>query len=162
MNDIKDQLESLRRTPKILSEFVRAIPEQRLDLRRGEAFWTIAEHISHLAEVQPMMLDRVKRFTNEDHPEFVPYIPSKADGEPDSPPRMDMTSALVQFAEYRNKQLLLLESADNASWEKTATHPEYEAYSLYILTRHVLMHDYWHMYRIEELWLTKDPFLTRV
>ena len=64
MNDIKDQLESLRRTPKILSEFVRAIPEQRLDLRRGEAFWTIAEHISHLAEVQPMMLNRFKRFTN--------------------------------------------------------------------------------------------------
>ena len=162
MNDIQDQIESLRRTPKILFEFVRAIPEQKLDLRRGEGFWTIAEHISHLAQVQPMMLNRFERFMNEDHPEFVPYIPGEAVGEPESPPRMDMTSALDQFTEYRDKQLLLIESADNASWEKTATHPEYEAYSLYIITRHVLMHDYWHMYRIEELWLTRDPFLTRV
>ena len=162
MNDIPDQLESLRRTPKILFEFVKAIPEQKLDLRRGEGFWTIVEHISHLAQVQPMMLNRFERFMNEDHPEFVPYVPGKTGGEPESPPRIDMTSALDQFTEYREKQLLLLESADNASWEKTATHPEYETYSLYILTRHVLMHDYWHLYRIEELWLTRDPFLTRM
>ena len=160
MNDIQDLIESLRRTPKILFEFVKVIPEQRLNLRRGEGFWIIAEHISHLAHVQPMMLNRFERFMNEDHPVFVPYIPGKADEEPDSPPRIDMTSALDQFTEYRNKQLMLLESVDNASWKKTATHPEYETYSLCILTRHVLMHDYWHMYRIEELWLTRDPFLT--
>jgi hypothetical protein len=96
------------------------------------------------------------------HPEFVPYIPGKAEEEPDNPPRMDITAALDQFAECRGKQLLLLESADDATWGKTATHPEYETYSLYILTRHVLMHDYWHMYRMEELWLTRDTYMTRL
>jgi hypothetical protein len=24
------------------------------------------------------------------------------------------------------------------------------------------MHDFWHMYRIEELWLTRDGYLTKV
>jgi hypothetical protein len=162
MQDTRDQLEALRRTPKILFEFVKTIPPDKLDLRRGEGFWTIAEHVSHLAQVQPMMLNRFERFMNEDHPEFVPYIPGKSDEEPDNPPQMDIASALDQFAEYRNKQLLLLESADDVSWEKTATHPEYETYSLYILTRHVLMHDYWHMFRMEELWLTRDAYLTRL
>jgi uncharacterized damage-inducible protein DinB len=162
MHDIQDQLETLRRAPKILVEFVKTIPHNKIDLRRGEGFWTIAEHVSHLAQVQPMLLNRFERFMNEDHPEFVPYIPGKAEEEPDNPPRMDITAALDQFAECRGKQLLLLESADDATWGKTATHPEYETYSLYILTRHVLMHDYWHMYRMEELWLTRDTYMTRL
>ena len=162
MNDIRDLLDALRRTPKILFEFVKTIPQDKLDLRRGDGFWTVAEHVSHLAQVQPMMLHRFERFMNEEHPEFVPYIPGKADEEPDTPPRMDTASALDQFAEYRDKQLLLLDSADDILWKRTATHPEYEAYSLYILTRHLLMHDHWHMFRMEELWLTRDAYLTRL
>jgi len=162
MRDIRDILEGLRRTPNILTEFVKTIPESGMDLRRGKGFWTVAEHVSHLAQVQPMLLDRFQRFMNEDHPEFVPYIPGNSDDEPDTPPRMDMTAALEQFAHYRNKQLALLESADDITWQKTATHPEYESYSLYILTRHALMHDYWHMYRMEELWLTRDAYLTKL
>jgi uncharacterized damage-inducible protein DinB len=162
MQDIRDLLEGLKRTPKILSEFVKTIPEGKMDLRRGEGFWTVAEHVSHLVQVQPMLLDRFQRFINEDRPEFVPYIPGSGKDEPDTPPRMNMTAALVQFAQYRNKQLELLESADDITWRKTATHPEYENYSLYILTRHTLMHDFWHMYRIEELWLTRDAYLTKL
>ena len=162
MQDIQDLLEGLRRTPKILSEFVKTIPEGKMDLRRGEGFWTVAEHVSHLVQVQPMLLDRFQRFINEDRPEFVPYIPGSGKDEPDTPPRMNMTAALVQFAQYRNKPLELLESADDITWRKTATHPEYENYSLYILTRHTLMHDFWHMYRIEELWLTRDAYLTKL
>ena len=162
MQDIQDLLEGLRRTPRILSEFVKSIPEDNLDLRRGEGFWTIAEHVSHLAQVQPMLLDRLLRFENEDHPEFIPYIPGDAEDEPDTPLRMNMTAALKQFKHFRSKQVVLLESANDVTWEKTATHPEYETYSLYILTRHTLMHDYWHMYRIEELWLTRDDYLTKL
>jgi uncharacterized damage-inducible protein DinB len=162
MRDINDLLEGLRRTPRILSEFVKSIPEDKLDLRRGEGFWTVAEHVSHLAQVQPMLLDRLLRFKNEDHPEFIPYIPGDGEDEPDTPPRMNMTDAFEQFEHIRSKQIMLLESVDDTTWKKTATHPEYEDYSLYILTRHTLMHDYWHMYRIEELWLTRDAYLTNL
>jgi hypothetical protein len=162
MQDIPDLLEGLRRTPKVLSEFAKTIPEDKMDVRRGEGFWTIAEHVSHLAQVQPMISGRIKRFMNEDHPEFVPYVPGNGKDEPGTPPRMDLIAALEQFANDRNEQVVLLEGADNISWQKTATHPEYEHYSLYILARHVLMHDYWHMYRVEELWLTRDEYLTKL
>jgi uncharacterized damage-inducible protein DinB len=162
MQDRRDILEGLRRTPKVLSEFVKAVPEDKMDLRRGKDFWTIAEHVSHLAQVQPMLLGRIERFMNEDHPEFVPYVPGNDEDEPATPPRMDMIAALEQFAHDRNEQIVVLEDADNISWQKAATHPEYEQYSLYILVRHILMHDYWHMYRMEQLWLTKDGYLTKL
>lgn len=162
MEDIKYLLEGLQGTPKILSEFVKTIPKSKLDLRRGDTFWTIAEHISHLAQVQPMLLERFEQFLNVENPVFASYIPGEGEDEPDTPPLMSMASALDQFAEYRNRQLALLNTIDGNTWKKTATHPEYESYSLYILTRHVLMHDHWHMYRMEELWLTRDAFLTRL
>lgn len=162
MQDIKDLLETLGHSPKILSQFVQTIPENKLDVRRGEGFWTIAEHVSHLAQVQPMLLKRFERFMDEDHPEFIPYIPGTTKEEPDTSYPMNMESALDQFARYRAMQLRLLEGADDSTWRKTGSHPEYEAYSLYILTRHALMHDHWHMYRIEELWLARDAYLTRL
>lgn len=160
MRDIPDLLEGMRCSPGILSEFVKTIPENKLDLRRGPGFWTIAEHVSHLAVVQPMLLDRFNRFISDDHPEFVPYLPGKEPDAPDTPARMDMSEALKQFLQYRNAQISLLEKASESIWQRQGKHPEYEQYSLYILVRHTLMHDYWHMYRIEELWLTKDAYLT--
>lgn len=162
MQDIPDLLAGLRRTPKILSEFVNTIPENKLNVRRGDGFWTIAEHVSHLAEVQPMLLVRFQRFMDEEHPQFIPFSPSKNGDEPVVPAVFSMAAALSQLAQYRAQQLFLLENADAAIWQRLATHPEYDQYSLYILTRHVLMHDYWHMYRIEELWLTKESYLTKL
>jgi uncharacterized damage-inducible protein DinB len=164
MKAIHDLLETMGRTPPILAAMVDAIPEPKLDLRRGEGFWTIAEHVSHLAQVQPMLLERMERFIREEHPVFVPYIPGAEDAEPETPPRMEMTAALDQFGDYRRRQITHLETVveDPGIWRRTATHPEYESYTLYILTRHVLMHDHWHMYRMEELWLTRDAYLTKV
>jgi uncharacterized damage-inducible protein DinB len=161
MQDIPDILETLKRSPNILSRFVNSIPENKLDVRRGEGFWTIAEHFSHLAQVQPMLLKRFERFMNEDTPEFVPYIPVNPE-EPATPLRMSIESALDQFTCNRASQLQLLERADENCWKKMGIHPEYEEYSLYILARHVLMHDHWHMYRMEELWLTRDAYLTKL
>ncbi len=162
MKDIDYIVDGLKQSPKILAGLVKAIPEDRLDVRRGEGFWTIAEQVSHLSEVQPMLLGRFQRFLEENHPEFIPFIPSSGDDGPKTPPRLDIIVALSQFEDYRERQLKLLEELDIDAWQKTGSHPEYELYSLSILARHVLMHDYWHMYRIEELWLTRDTYLTKL
>jgi uncharacterized damage-inducible protein DinB len=162
MKDIPDLLDGLRQSGHILSEFVKTIPADKRNLRRGEGFWTIAEHVSHLAQVQPMLLERLQRFMDEDRPEFVPYIPGGGGEATDRPPLMEISVALDSFRSHRQEQIALLEKADDTDWQKTAVHPEYELYSLYILVRHILMHDHWHMYRMEELWLTKDAYLTKL
>jgi len=154
-------MEGLKRSDRILAEFVKSIPAAKLHLRRGDGFWTIAEHLNHLAQVQSMLLERMQRFMDEDRPEFVPYIPGD-DGAGSRPSLMEMDDALEAFARRRRQQVELLERADSDVWRKTASHPEYEQYSLYILVRHILMHDHWHMYRMEELWLAQDAYLTKL
>ena len=159
MQDILALLDCLKRSVPILSQLVQSIPEKKLHRRRGDDFWTPSEHLCHLAEVQPMMLGRLQRFMNEDHPEFVPFIPGEGEAD-ERPAPMVAAEALSAFADIRDRQVTLLEAADGDVWRKTGSHPEYEQYSLHILVRHILMHDHWHMYRIEELWLTTDEYLT--
>ena len=40
--------------------------------------------------------------------------------------------------------------------QRTARHAEYNAYSIFIMFRHLALHDFDHAYRIEELLLRKD------
>lgn len=162
MEVMKEILDSLKQAPTVLAAFVGGIPALKLDVRRGEGFWTIAEHVSHLAQVQPMLLERIQRFMAEERPEFVPYIPGEGEAEPGTPMRMQVASALAQFRSVRERQVAELARVADPVWQKPAVHPEYEQYSLTILARHILMHDYWHMYRMEELWLTRTTYLTEL
>ena len=41
-------------------------------------------------------------------------------------------------------------------WRRTARHDEYNAYSVFIMFRHLALHDFQHAYRIEELLLCRD------
>jgi uncharacterized damage-inducible protein DinB len=161
MKDIRDLIESLARTGTILAEFVKTIPEDKLHIKRGKSFWSIAEHVSHLAQVQPMLLERLERMRDEAHAVFVPYFPDEDESIADQPP-MPFDQAIAQFQSFRGKQLALLAEVDATTWQKTASHPEFDQYSFYILVRHILMHDFWHMFRMEELWLTKDDYLTKL
>ena len=161
MTDRNDILEGLRRSGPILTALVNSIPAAQMNRRRGGGAWTIAEHTGHLAQVQPMLLARIQRFRNEAQPRFEPYIPG-ADTNEDQPAVMACDEALEAFNRYREQQIMELAAADDATWEKMARHPEYTHYSLYFLARHILMHDHWHMYRMEELWLTRDEYLTTV
>ena len=154
-------LAGLANTPKILAAFVADIPAELRQRRRGQGFWTIAEHLSHLAEVQPMLLERLQRFVAEERPAFVPFLPEK-DGPPAQKVCLGAEEALAQLAAVRREQLELLFAVEEAIWTREGSHPEYDRYSLVILARHMLLHDYWHMYRMEELWLTKDAYLTRL
>ena len=159
MQDIPVLIQGLERSPHILAQFVNSITEEKLHQRRGDGFWTVAQHVSHLAQVQPMLQERLQRFVDEERPSFVPFVP--ADGETEERPAdLETTDALYAFERCRREQITVLGRAEEADWQKTGSHPEYERYSLYILVRHILMHDFWHMYRIEEIWLTRDIYLT--
>ncbi|QGY40560.1 DinB family protein [Pseudodesulfovibrio cashew] len=157
--DVQAVLLGLSDSHAILSGFLAGVSEEALHTRRGEGFWTIAEHAAHLAEVQPMGLMRITRMLEEDTPEFVPFVPNeKEDAEkPSLPP---MTQVLADFKKGRDAIVEKLKAASPEDWGRRAIHPEYKEYGLRIFARHIFMHDHWHLYRMEELWLTRDAYLS--
>jgi uncharacterized damage-inducible protein DinB len=155
----EELIEGLKIGPKILEDFVSGIPEAQLHRRRREGFWSLYEHAEHLAIVQLMLYKRLERFVKEERPEFVPYFPDEQEEKKEKKIK-PIADILSSFARWRDKQVKLIESGDAALWEKTAIHPEYEQYGFKILVRHILLHDSFHLYRMEELWLSKDEYLS--
>lgn len=161
MNAIDEIISGLCGAPAILSNMVGSIEPRLLDRRRGdEGVWTIGEHLCHLASVQPMLLDRVRRILDEDDPEFVPFVPGEGREPVQAAKGLSPSECVGFFRARREEQVALLRELPPEAWARTARHPEYEAYGLTILARHMLMHDHWHMYRMEELWLTRDEYLS--
>ncbi|MGE4421384.1 MAG: DinB family protein [Pseudodesulfovibrio sp.] len=160
-DESKAILDALKASSPIFEGFLRSIPTDRLDQKRGEGFWTLHEHAAHLADVQPMGLARMQRILSEDVPEFAPFIPSQEETA-EKPPLPPVEEIIANFKAGRRQQLELLKNASPDDWKRTAIHPEYERYGLFIFARHILMHDHWHMYRMEELWLTRDEYLSKL
>jgi uncharacterized damage-inducible protein DinB len=161
METIKLLLQALGPTPHLLEDMIRRIPSSRLKARRAAKGWSIHTHACHLVGVQPMLYERLQRFTLEEHPTFTPYFPDKAGEDPEGALlRLDLETSLKAFHDYRRQLMHFAAGAPNAFWEQKATHPEYDEYTPLILLRHMLMHEHLHMYRIETLWLTRDEYLT--
>jgi len=159
LNDRDAILSGLEDSYTILSAFVESIPEEDLHVKRGKGFWSIAEHVAHLAEVQPMGLGRINRMLDEDNPEFIPYFPDE-DETVETPPLPPIGQLLNDFKTGRDAIVARLAAASEEDWNRVARHPEYKLYGVHIFARHILMHDHWHMYRIEEIWLTRDEYLS--
>lgn len=159
--EIQAILESLSLSPTIFGGFMRGLPAEALARKRGKGVWSIHEHATHLADVQPMITERLRRILAEDVPEFVPFIPSEEESAQGAEPEA-VQDILAAFKAERERQVEMLRQARAEDWDRSAVHPEYERYGLLILVRHILMHDHWHLYRMEELWLTRDAFLTRL
>ena len=154
-------IDGLKLGPQILEDLISGIPANQLKRKRGKGIWSLYEHVEHLALTQLMLYKRLERFLREEHPEFVPYFPQETAEQVDEEVK-PISDILSTYRRWRDKQLRLIEGGDDALWEKTASHPEYEQYGFKILIRHILLHDSFHLYRMEELWLTRDEYVTKM
>jgi hypothetical protein len=148
-------LDALKLNIDILYKFIISIPEEAI-MKRRKDYWTIYEHLEHMVVTQDMLYHRIDNFIKEEEPVIKPYNP---EDKPKSNKKRTVKELLEAFSKWRNKQVGLIESCDDEIWEKTAEHPEYDQYSFETMVRHVLLHDGFHMYRIEELWLVKDEYV---
>jgi uncharacterized damage-inducible protein DinB len=151
-------LETLRTLPEVLESYFRSIPQDRLDLRRTAEAWTLREHLYHVAGVQAMLLGRMKILRDDASPVITPYFPQNEPALADKFASVD--AAFAEYRERRAQQMGLLDALSPDAWSKPGVHPEYERYDLGLVVHHLVFHEYWHFYRIEELWLTRDEYLS--
>lgn len=158
MNDLSSILSTLREAPPVLKSLLRQIPEHFYKQRRIPGKWTIHEHACHLDVVQDMILERFRIFLEQDKPEFQAYLPGTNVSDA-ALIHMDIEESTAAFQQKRKQLLELVQGFDQSSWHKKGSHPRYIEFTPYIFLRHVMMHDHLHMYRMEELWLSKAEYL---
>ena len=70
--------------------------------------------------------------------------------------KVDLEEAMDRFARDRRQLVERLKQLSPEDWRRTAEHAEYSHYSVFIMFRHVALHDMLHAYRIEELLLKRN------
>ena len=155
MNNIPAVLDALRRAPDIVVPLTREVPSEVLKRRPAPRRWSAHEHAWHLAHVHALFFDRLEHMLSAPAPVIRPYLPGDQDPD-DLLLRMDLDAALDQFIADRKRLVARLETLDRADWARTAEHGEYRTYSVFIMFRHLALHDFLHAYRIEELLLRPE------
>lgn len=148
-------IESLARAPSIVVPLVREVPAAVLRRRPRPGKWSAHEHACHLAAVHPLFFSRLALMLAEDRPLIRPYLPDKDDPD-DALLAVDLEEALDRFTRDRARLVGRLRELTEAEWARTADHGEYTHYSVFIMFRHLVLHDMLHAYRIEELLLKND------
>jgi hypothetical protein len=155
MNNTDAILAALERAPSIVIPLVREVPETILKRRPTPKKWSAHEHACHLATVHPVILARLDLMLANDRPYITPFFPSAQD-EDGALLNINLDEALEKFSIDREKLLRRLRELSANDWQRTAEHGEYSHYSVFIMFRHLAMHDMFHAYRIEELLLKRE------
>lgn len=88
-------------------------------------------------------------------PVITPYNPDKSDPD-ELLLNMDLDQSLRQFEADRRRLVTRIRGLTPEEWARAASHGEYSHYSVFIMFRHLALHDFLHAYRIEELLLKKE------
>ena len=156
MRDTEALITSIANAPKIIIPLVREVPGAVLKRRPRPDKWSAHEHACHLAEVHQLFFLRLEQMLNDPEPRIRPYDPDRDMASQDALLQVDLEQALTRFESDRAKLVEKLKRLSNEEWQRTATHPEYSHYSIFIMARHLTLHDSLHAYRIEELLLKPD------
>jgi len=148
-------IDALARAPEIVVPLVREVPPAILKRRPAPRRWSAHEHACHLAHVHGLFFERLEAMLHEPEPFIAGYQPGDQDVD-DMLLRMDLDESLGRFVADRARLVTRLRSLSAEDWVRTARHSEYRAYSVFIMFRHVALHDFLHAYRIEELLLHPD------
>jgi hypothetical protein len=155
MNNTGVIVASLERAPAIVVPLVREVPQAILKRRPRPGKWSAHEHACHLAAVHPRMLARLDLMLTDPSPRIKPYLPH-LDEEDGAMLKVDLDGAMARFSNDRRQLVERLSRLSPEDWQRTAEHGEYTHYSVFIMFRHLAMHDMFHAYRIEELLLKND------
>lgn len=155
MDTVAAVIDALRRAPDIVVPLVRAVPATVLKRRPRPGRWSAHEHACHLAVVHALFFERLDLMLSAPSPLITPYDPGSQHAD-DALLGLDLDAALADYVRDRARLVARLETLTAAEWHRTAEHPEYSQYSVFIMFRHVALHDFLHAYRIEELLLNPE------
>jgi hypothetical protein len=148
-------VEALQRAPDVVIPLVREVPTEVLKRRPAPRKWSAHEHACHLALVHWLFFDRLDEMLASPAPVITPYDPGQNDPD-DRLLKMDLEDSLQQYVEDRRRLVDRLRRLSPDEWSRRAEHAEYSHYSVFIMFRHLALHDFLHAYRIEELLLKKE------
>jgi hypothetical protein len=148
---IQPAVSLLEKTPVLFDTLLRDLPEVLLHWKPAPERWSIAEVLGHLADIEQVYADRVRRILTEDSPFLQRYDLEAAKASGDYS-RESARHNLALFLKTRRATVILLKSISPSAGERIATHSELGAITLDDMLNEWASHDLGHLRQIAELY----------
>jgi uncharacterized damage-inducible protein DinB len=135
---------ALNASPGIIARFCANIPDTIADQDQGPDLFTLREVLAHLADWEPIWLERIQRIVQEDMP-VLPNIDEGKMAELNDYATTPVEVSLEKFATGRAALTAYLASLPNDAFERSGIRPEVGTITVKDIATLVLAHDTYHI-----------------
>jgi hypothetical protein len=154
-SQIQSVINQLALGPALVRQLIYEMPPELRKRRPAAGMWSAHEHAAHLPAIHPLIHRRLNLMLTEPDPYIKSYEPSR--DEPDGALlKLDLDVEMDRFERDRAALIDLLRTLTPNQWAITAGHEEYNCYGVFVMFRHVALHDSHHVYKIEDRLLRKE------
>ncbi len=155
MNDTTTLISALETAPWVVVPLVREVPVGILKRRPGVGKWSAYEHAVHLSQSDVAFRARLEHILSTPEP-FIEVIENSAEDEAGAMLEVDLDASLDRYVRERRSLVERLKQLSPDEWQKTAVHEAFDHYSVFIMFRHLYIHEMHHAYLLEQLMLKND------
>lgn len=155
MSDPNTLISALETAPGVIIPLIREVPPQILKRRPSPGKWSAYENAIHLSQSDMAFRARLDLILSTPEP-FIKTIENSAEDEAGAMLDVDLDESLERYVRERATLVERLKKLSPDEWQKTAVHEAFDHYSVFIMFRHVHLHEMLHAYRIEQLVLKND------
>lgn len=155
MADTGALISALGTAPGVIIPLIREVPSQILKRRPSPEKWSAYENAIHLSQSDASFRARLELILSTPEP-FIEVIENSVEDEAGAMLEIDLDESLDRYVRERATLVERLKQLPPDQWQKTAVHEAFDHYSVFIMFRHLFVHEMLHAYRIEQLMLKKD------
>ena len=155
MNDTTALISALETSPLVIIPLIREVPPHILKRRPSPAKWSAYEHAIHLSQSDVTFRARLDLILSTPEP-VIKTIENSPEDEAGAMLEVDLDESLDRFVRERASLVERLKQLTPDEWQKTAVHEAFDHYSVFIMFRHLYLHEIHHAYLLEQLLLKND------
>jgi uncharacterized damage-inducible protein DinB len=135
--------------PDLLENALQGVTEADLDKRPYPERFTLREVVCHLADWEPIWLERMTRMVSEDKPVLPGYDEGQMVIDNDYA-HQDLATQLARFRTGRAAMVAFLKTREEADWNRIGVRQEVGEMTLLMLSAMILGHDLYHLKQIQD------------
>ncbi len=155
MSETAILISALETAPGVIVPLIREVPPHILKRRPSPGKWSAYENAIHLSQSDVAFRARLDLILSEPEP-FIKVIENSAEDEAGAMLEVDLDESLERYVRERASLVERLKKLSPNEWQKTAVHEAFDHYSVFIMFRHLYVHEMHHAYLLEQLMLKND------
>ena len=138
---------ALEGAPDIFEYILAGVSLEEIDRRPDPERFTIREIMAHLAEWEPIFLERMRRIRNENEP-VLPNIDEGQLAIDHDYAHKDLAEQIRLFRAGRAQNVAFLNSLQPSDWQRTGKRPEIGVVTIEAIATLMPLHDAYHIRQI--------------